>query len=119
MSAREVRRAADRFADAYSQEDPVALRAALSGDVKRVTPGDQQLGREAVVAVYQRQFEGSEIQDYSFEDLEVTGGVVGRATGRYKVERKDRADITGAIVLGVIDVDGSPRISLIAAEPAP
>lgn len=57
------------------------------------------------------------MRDYAFGDLQVTGGDAGRASGTYTVTRAGKPAITGEIVLGVIRVNGTPRIALIAAEP--
>lgn len=114
----EVRAAAERFAEAYAEEDPAALTRAVTTDVKRVTPGDQQIGRRAVLAEYRRQFAGTDIRDYRFEDLEAQGGRAGRAEGRYVVTRGGGAPIEGGIVLGVRREGGRARVALIAAEPA-
>lgn len=117
LSENDVRTAAERFAEAYAQEDPAALSRALTADVKRVTPGDEQRGRAAVLAEYRRQFAGTDVRDYRFEDLEAEGGRAGRASGRYVVTRADGDPIQGDIVLGVRRDRGRARIALIAAEP--
>lgn len=117
LSEGEVRTAAERFAEAYAQEDPAALSRALTTDVKRVTPGDEQIGRAAVLAEYRRQFAGTDVRGYRFEDLEAEGGRAGRAAGRYVVTRADGDPIQGDIVLGVRRDRGRARIALIAAEP--
>jgi serine/threonine-protein kinase len=117
LSEGEVRAAAERFAEAYAQEDPAALSRALTTDVKRVTPGDEQIGRSAVLAEYRRQFAGTDVRGYRFEDLEAEGGRAGRAAGRYVVTRAGGDPIQGDIVLGVRRDRGRARIGLIAAEP--
>ncbi len=117
MSEDDVRAAAERFAEAYANEDAEALRRALTTDVKRVTPGDEQIGRQAVVAEYRRQFAGTEVRDYRFEDLDAQGGRAGRAEGRYVVTRAGGSPIQGDIVLGVRRENGRARVALIAAEP--
>ncbi len=117
MSEDDVRAAAERFAEAYANEDAEALRRALTTDVKRVTPGDEQLGRQAVVAEYRRQFAGTDVRDYRFEDLDAQGGRAGRAEGRYVVTRAGGSPIQGDIVLGVRRENGRARVALIAAEP--
>lgn len=118
LSEGEVRAAAERFAEAYAQEDPEALARAVTTDVKRVTPGDEQLGRRAVLAEYRRQFAGTDIQDYRYEDLTAEGGRAGRAEGRYVVTRGGGPPIEGDIVLGVRREGGRARVALIAAEPS-
>lgn len=117
LSEGEVRAAAERFAEAYAREDPAALARALTTDVKRVTPGDEQIGRAAVLTEYRRQFAGTAVRGYRFEDLEAEGGRAGRAAGRYVVTRADGDPIQGDIVLGVRRDRGRARIALIAAEP--
>lgn len=117
MNENDVRGAAERFAAAYSAEDIRALASALTTDVKRVTPGEEQIGRTAVVAEYRRQFAGSDVRGYRFEDLQATGGRAGRVTGRYVVTRAGAPEIAGDIVLGVRRDRGRARIALIAAEP--
>jgi predicted Ser/Thr protein kinase len=117
LTTTEVRRAADRFARAYGSEDAGALSRSLSSDVQRVSPGDVQRGRSAVVAEYRRQFADSEVRGYRLENLEVEGGSAGRAAGRYVVDRAGRAPISGRVVFGVERVRGRPRIGLIANEP--
>lgn len=117
LSEADVREAAERFAAAYAEEDPAALSRALTTDVKRVTPGDEQIGRAAVVAEYRRQFAGTDVRDYRFEDLSAEGGRAGRAAGRYVVTRSGGAPIQGEIVLGIRRDRGRARVALIAAEP--
>jgi hypothetical protein len=57
------------------------------------------------------------VRGYDLEDLEVSGGRSGRASGRYRVEREGDDPIEGDIVLGVVRERGRPRIELIAATP--
>jgi hypothetical protein len=70
-----------------------------------------------VVNQYERQFDGK-VGGYDLNDLTVTGGRVGRATGNYHVDRKGGSPYEGHIVFGVIRERGEPRIQLIAARPA-
>ena len=69
-----------------------------------------------MVDQYQRQFDGK-VGSYDLNDLTVTGGKVGRATGNYHVDRKGGDPYEGHIVFGVIRERGEPRIQLIAARP--
>jgi hypothetical protein len=112
-----VRAAALGFASAYGNESVPALRRVLAPNVKRIVPGDSQIGRAAVIAEYRRQFAANDVRAYKLSDLEVRGGDAGRATGSYEVNRAGRAPITGDIVFGVVRQAGTPRIALIAAEP--
>jgi hypothetical protein len=116
LSEDEVRDTAEAFADAYAAEDPAALRATLARDVVRVLPGGRSEGRDQVVDQYQRQFDGK-VGGYDLNDLTVTGGRAGRASGTYKVERDGGDPYEGAIVFGIIRERGEPRIQLIAATP--
>jgi serine/threonine-protein kinase len=117
LSEDEVRSVAEGFADAYGDEDPAALRATLARNVVRVLPGGRTQGRDQVVDQYTRQFDGK-VGGYDLNDLTVTGGKVGRATGSYHVDRKGGDPYDGKIVFGVIRERGEPRIQLIAALPA-
>ncbi len=117
LSEDEVRSAAEGFASAYGDEDPAALRATLARNVVRVLPGGRTQGRDQVVDQYTRQFDGK-VGGYDLNDLTVTGGRVGRATGTYHVDRKGGDPYEGRIVFGVIRERGEPRIQLIAARPA-
>jgi hypothetical protein len=117
LSEGEVESAAQAFADAYDAEDPAALRASLARDVTRVLPGGRSQGRDQVVDQYKRQFDGK-VKSYDLDNLTVTGGRVGRATGTYHVERASGDPYDGTIVFGVIRERGEPRIQLIAAQPA-
>jgi hypothetical protein len=112
----EVRDAAQSFADAYGAEDPAALRASLARDVVRVLPGGRSEGRDQVVDQYTRQFDGK-VKGYDLQDLTVTGGRAGRASGSYKVDRDGGDPYEGTIVFGVVRERGQPRIELIAATP--
>jgi hypothetical protein len=116
LSENEVRDTAQAFADAYADEDPAALRATLSRDVVRVLPGGRSQGRDQVVDQYQRQFDGK-VKGYDLEDLTVTGGRAGRASGSYRVDRDGGDPYEGRIVFGVVRERGEPRIKLIAATP--
>jgi ketosteroid isomerase-like protein len=116
LSEDEVRETAQAFADAYADEDPAALRATLARDVVRMLPGGRSVGRDQVVDQYQRQFDGN-VKGYDLEDLTVTGGRAGRASGTYRVERDGGDPYEGRIVFGVVRERGQPRIKLIAATP--
>lgn len=117
VAAGEVRDAVDAFAAAYAAEDAGALTRLLARRVDRVFPGARQRGRDAVVAVYRRQFADNDTRDYRIEDLAIQGGSVGRASGRYRAQLTSDPPITGRIVFGVIRERGRPRIGLIAAMP--
>jgi serine/threonine protein kinase len=116
LSRNEVRSAAQAFAAAYEDEDPAALRRALTRDVLRVLPSGVARGRETVVAQYDRQFDGK-VRGYDLSSLKVTGGTAGRASGDYRVDRDGEDPIQGHIVFGVVRDRGEPRIALIAATP--
>jgi ketosteroid isomerase-like protein len=116
LSEDEVRETAKAFADAYAAEDPAALRATLSRDVVRVLPGGRSEGRDQVVDQYRRQFDGK-VKGYDLENLTVTGGRAGRASGSYHVDRDGGDAYEGRIVFGVVRERGQPRIKLIAATP--
>jgi protein kinase-like protein len=112
----EVQSVAEAFADAYENEDAIAMRGTLAREVKRVLPGGVTQSREAVLDQYTRQFDGN-VGSYDLKDLTVTGGRAGRAAGRYHVDRKEGDPYDGTIVFGVIRERGEPRIALIAAKP--
>ena len=116
LSEQEVRDVAQSFAAAYADEDPAALRATLARDVVRTLPGGTSRGRDEVVDQYARQFDGK-VGGYELDDLEVTGGRAGRASGTYHVERDGADPYDGRIVFGVIRERGEARIGLIAATP--
>ena len=67
---------------------------------------------------YERQFRSQDTRGYELEDLEASGGRVGRASGSYRVDREGRDAIEGRIVFGVVRDRGEPRIALIAVTPA-
>jgi len=117
LSEGEVESAAQAFAEAYGNEDPAALRATLARDITRVLPGGRSQGRDEVVDQYKRQFDGK-VKSYDLDNLTVTGGKVGRATGTYHVDRTSGDPYDGTIVFGVVRERGEPRIQLIAAQPA-
>jgi hypothetical protein len=119
LTADEVRSATHDFAAAYAAEDARALAATLTRGVKRVTPGDEQHGRAAVVAQYRHQFAAYAIKGYELGGLEVRAGGAGRASGTYTVTRADGGPIRGEIVFGVVRDGGRPRIALISARPQP
>jgi hypothetical protein len=119
LSAGDVRGVALDFAAAYAGEDARALASTLTRDVDRVTPGDVQRGRSAVVAQYRRQFSAYAIKGYELGDLQVAAGGAGRARGTYEVTRADGGPIRGEIVFGVVRDRGRPRIALISAKPQP
>jgi hypothetical protein len=117
LSENDVRDVAQDFAQAYEAEDGAALRRTLTPGVKRVLPTGVARGRATVVNEYERQFRSQDTTGYELEDLEATGGRAGRASGRYRVERKDRSAIEGRIVFGVVRDHGRARIALIAVTP--
>jgi hypothetical protein len=117
LSTSDVSGLANSFADAYTHEDETALRRLLTPEARRVGTGDSQNGRAAVVGEYHRQFVAADVVSYKLADMQVTGGRVGRAEGRYTVVRRGSSPLTGRLVLGVIRWRGEPRIDLIATEP--
>ncbi len=117
LSDSEVRGTVDRFARAYGREDREALASVLSRDVARVTFGDRQEGRAAVLREYEGQFAANTTEGYELSDLEVQEGPLGRASGRYEAPRSGGSPITGAIAFGLRREEGRPRIGLIALEP--
>ncbi|HXS45292.1 MAG TPA: nuclear transport factor 2 family protein, partial [Solirubrobacteraceae bacterium] len=118
LQAGEVRGVARAFSRAYGREDGKALGRLLTANAVRVGTTDRQRGRAAVVAEYERQFAANRTRGYDLTDLRVTGGAVGRASGRYAVRRAGRPPITGELVLGVVrGSGGEPRIRLITSEP--
>jgi serine/threonine-protein kinase len=119
LSADEIRNATRDFAAAYAAEDARALAATLTRDVQRITPGDEQHGRAAVVAQYRHQFAAYAIKGYELGGLQVRAGGAGRASGTYTVTRADGGPIRGEIVFGVVRDGGRPRIALISARPQP
>src|SRR4051812_5357218 len=110
LSEGDVRGAVGGFASAIASEDGAALSRVLARDVQRVFPGDSQRGRAAVLATYEPQFRGNEISGYSVDDLDVSGGRAGRASGRYELRRAGRWPAAGRIVLGVRRERGKPKI---------
>ena len=117
LSADEVRDVAQDFAQAYEAEDGQALGKLLTRDVQRVLPSGVARGRTRVVREYRSQFRAQDTQNYELDDLEVQAGKAGRASGSYRVERKDGEPIEGRIVLGMVRDRGEPRIGLIAVTP--
>ena len=113
----EVRAVAEAFADAYETEDGSALGRLLTSDVRRVLPDGTVRGRRNVVTQYETQFRENATQSYELEDLEVTGGAAGRASGNYRVRRAAGSSIEGTIVLGVVRDKGRTRVALIAVTP--
>ena len=113
----EVRAVAEAFADAYETEDGRALGRLLTSDVRRVLPDGTVRGRRNVVTQYETQFRENATQSYELEDLEVTGGAAGRASGNYRVRRAAGSSIEGTIVLGVVRDKGRTRVALIAVTP--
>ena len=118
LSENDVRDVAQDFAQAYNDEDGAALRRTLTPGVERVLPSGVARGRKSVVNEYERQFRAQDTNGYELDDLEVSGGRAGRASGSYRVERKGRDAIEGRIVFGVVRDRGRPRIALIAVTPA-
>jgi hypothetical protein len=70
-----------------------------------------------VLDAYRGQFRGSRITGYSVDDLDVSGGRAGRASGRYTLARAGRDPVGGTIVFGVTRERGKPKVALIAARP--
>jgi Protein kinase domain/Domain of unknown function (DUF4440) len=117
LTADEVTGVANDFAEAYGNEDPTAMRATLTRNVRRVLPGGVTTGRDAVVREYRRQFAAQDTKDYEISNLEIEPGRVARATGDYTVTRDGRPPIHGHLVLGVVRENGEPRIGLLTATP--
>jgi len=113
----EVRAVAEAFADAYETEDGRALGRLLTSDVRRVLPEGTVRGRQAVVTQYETQFGENATRSYELVNLEVTGGLAGRASGDYRVRRAAGSAIEGRIVFGVVRDRGRTRIALIAVNP--
>jgi hypothetical protein len=117
LTGSEVRGTVNAFARAYGSEDDEALADVLTSDVARVTPGDSQRGRRAVVREYRRQFRANRTTGYVVKDLDLSTGRAGRAGGRYVATRSGEGPITGRIAFGVRREHGDPRIGLIAVTP--
>jgi len=117
VSSDEVRAVLDRFARAYAEEDDRALARTLTPGVERVMPTSRQRGRDRVVAEYRAQFDSLPITGYDLTDLDVRGGDVGRAEGRYVVTRSGASAFGGGIVFAVVRDRGRVRIDLIAIKP--
>jgi serine/threonine-protein kinase len=117
LSEDEVRDVAQDFAQAYQDEDGTALRRLLTPGVARVLPSGVARGRARVVREYESQFRSQQTEGYSLDGLAIQGGRAGRASGTYKVDRKDKQPIEGRIVLGMVRDRGQPRIGLIAVTP--
>jgi hypothetical protein len=113
----DVRSAVEGFSEAVATEDSAALSRVLARDVQRVFPSDAQKGRGVVLDTYVGQFRGNDISGYEVQDLSVSGGRAGRASGRYELARAGRDETGGEIVFGVTRERGRPKISLIAATP--
>ena len=113
-----MRDVVDEFATAYEHEDAKALTRTLARDVTRVgvAPADRQRGRAAVADEYRGQFAANAVEGYRLSDVEVRGGAVGRAEGRFEVERAGARAFGGGIVFGVVRDRGRPRIGLIATR---
>ncbi len=118
VSATEVARLANSFADAYAKEDGGRLTRLLTSDVQRVTPRDRQRGRTDVVAEYQRQFDGNATTGFKLSGLKTDGGPTGRATARFTATYQGASPSTGAMTLIVIRDRGRPRIALIKTLPS-
>jgi serine/threonine-protein kinase len=118
VSASDVARLANAFADAYAKEDGARLTRLLTSDAQRVTPRDRQRGRAGVVAEYQRQFDGNATTGFKLSDLKTDGGPAGRATARFTASYEGASPATGAITLIVIRDRGRPRIVLIKTQPS-
>jgi ketosteroid isomerase-like protein len=117
LAAGEVRAVAEAFADAYQSEDGAALRRLVTSDVRRVLPAGVLRGRDAVATEYESQFRQNATRSYELQNLTVSGGRAGRASGSYRVRRADGTSFGGRIVFGVLRDRGSPRIALIAVTP--
>jgi len=113
----EVRGAVNSFARAYASEDNDAMADVLTTDAARVTPGDSERGRRAVLREYRRQFGSNRTTGYEVHDLDLRGGKVGRAAGSYVATRSGAGPITGRISFGVRRDHGHARIGLIAVTP--
>ncbi len=118
VSAADVRRLASSFAAAYAKEDDARLERLLTSDAQRVSPGDRQEGRAAVVAEYRRQFAGNQTTGFQLDGLDASGGRTGRATARYTATYAGATSATGTMTWIVIRDRGRPRIILIKTAPA-
>ncbi|HEY1358504.1 MAG TPA: protein kinase [Thermoleophilaceae bacterium] len=117
LTKADVRSAVDSFARAYAREDDDALSDVLTSDVSRVTPGDSERGRRAVLREYRQQFAANRTTGYKVSGLELRGGKAGRASGSYVATRSGAGPITGRIAFGVRRDHGHARIGLIAVTP--
>ena len=113
-----MRDVAQDFAQAYEAEDGTALGRLLTPRRRSACcRAGSRAGARAWCGSTESQFRAQETQDYSLDDLEVQAGSAGRASGSYRVERKDGEPIEGRIVLGMVRDRGEPRIGLIAVTP--
>jgi serine/threonine-protein kinase len=117
VSSAEVERLANSFAAAYKSEDAARMERLFTSDVQRVTARDRQKGRAAVVAEYQRQFNGNRTTGFKLDGLEAAGGRTGRATAHYTASYAGATSASGTMTWIVIRDRGRPRIILIKTEP--
>ena len=91
----------------------------LARDVRRVGVGaaDVQSGRAAVLEAYRSQFAANATTSYDVEALEVRAAPVGRAEGRYRVERDGAGADRGPDRVRRRPRARAAKIGLIAATP--
>jgi serine/threonine-protein kinase len=117
VSEAEVTRLANSFKSAYADEDSKRLSRLLTSDAQRVSPGDRQRGRRAVVEAYRSQFAAKRTTGFELSDLEAESGAVGRATARYRASYAGEPDTVGTMTWDVIREKGRPRIVMILLRP--
>jgi Protein kinase domain len=117
VSSADVERLANSFAAAYASESSARLSRLLTSDAQRVTAGDRQRGRDAVVAEYKRQFDGNRTTGFKLDGLDASGGRAGRATARYTATYAGSAASTGTMTWIVVRDRGKPRILMIKTQP--
>ena len=117
VSEAEVKRLANSFKAAYAEEDSARISHLLTYDAQRVSPGDRQRGRRAVVEAYRSQFAAKRTTGFELSELEAESGAVGRATARYRARYAGEPDTVGRMTWNVIREKGRPRIAMILLRP--
>lgn len=115
----EIRALATRYVDAYDAEDAAGLAALMTdGVVRRTVGGSIQVGRDAVAAEYQRQFDAVDGPGYG---LQVTGvqrqGAAATVEAAYAISAANISQASGSIRMHLVRSDGHVLIAWMTITP--
>jgi hypothetical protein len=116
-STADVSAVLDQYQTAYDDEDTSALGLLLADTITRTSDGDETDGIDAVLAVYQQQFDSLDYPTYTLSSVDISpedGGATVSAS--YSITSDSADEATGTIGFHLVETDSGLLIDAIAAQ---